>query len=219
MLRKLKRYFADDFVSAEKDVGLTIASLLYDIASEEGIGVLNHGQVFLVYWFKQKNTNSWRQGGLDVSFGSPSPRLKDNGVDSCITINVENELSALFTPTSIKAAKKEGVTEFSDMCTFAVLSSFKNWQKTQFGKRITIFEIPSKQPIAFANSKLYRNAVLAGDESERARLVRDATEGRIKPQVFVQPALTIGHAGTIEQHLRDNDSNFDYVSVSVGIIR
>lgn len=220
MFQKLKRIFADDINSAEKDVGMTIASMLYDIARVEGLDVLHQGQVFLVYWFKRKKgETAWRKGGLDVSFGAPSPRLKDNGVDYCKSFEIKRNLKSLFTSIAIEGAKKQGAEEFSNMCTFAVLTNLNDLRKANFQAPFTVFKIPRQQPAAFASSRSYRNAVLADDESERARLVRDATEGRTRPQIFIQPMITVGHARSIEWHLNDSDSDFEYITHYEGFIR
>ena len=44
MFRKIKRYVVDDIESAEKDVAVTTASLLYDVARDDGVDVLHYGE-------------------------------------------------------------------------------------------------------------------------------------------------------------------------------
>ena len=74
MFRKIKRYVVDDIESAEKDAAVTTASLLYDVARDDGVDVLHYGEVFATKWYTGK------KNGLDITFGAVSPAARGQSV-------------------------------------------------------------------------------------------------------------------------------------------
>jgi hypothetical protein len=213
MFRKIKRYVVDDIESAEKDVAVTIASLLYDVANDEGMDVLHYGRVFATNWAKGK------KNGLDITFGAISAAAHSQSTRySFMSVNIEEELNIKFKNSAIADLKARGAHAFSNACTFLVVNEFNELRRKQLSPPYELFHIPRKQPAARGQSKAYADAVRAGNYEEQAKLVRLSSNGPEK-HLYIKPSLTIGHAETDELKLRESKLEFETYEHYEGFIR
>ena len=212
MFRKIKRYVVDDIESAEKDVAVTTASLLYDVARDDGVDVLHYGEVFATKWYTGK------KNGLDITFGAVSPAARSQSNYSFVSVGIEEELNSKFKKGAIADLKSRGVHAFSSACTFLVINAFNEHKEKFFNLPYKFFHIPSTQPIARGQSKAYVDALRAGNYEEQAKLVRLSTNGPEK-HLYVKPSLTIGHAHVDELELRNSELKFETYEHYPGILR
>lgn len=213
MFRKIKRYFVDNIESAKEDIAVTIASLLYDIAREDGMDVLNYGRVFVTNWAKGK------KNGLDITFGAISAVTDDQStIYSFMSVNIEKELNSKFNNSAIANFKARGALAFSNVCTFLVVNALNEHREQSFNQEYALFHIPKTQPAARGESKAYSDAVKARNNKEQARLVRLSTNGPEK-HLYIKPSLTIGQAAADEVKLRESKLKFETYEHYTGLIR
>ncbi|WP_129433878.1 hypothetical protein [Roseovarius sp. A46] len=204
MFRKVRRYVTNDVSSDEKDISISIASLLYDVARFHGLEVLQNGKVFAVYWWEEAGK------GLDISFGSPSPRQRTADART-VAVSIKEELNKLFRPSIIEELKSNW-KPFIDACTFSALYGFNRDRRKNLNQRYELFEIPRLQPLVEGYSQAFRN----GSESEKVRLITETKRGE-KPHIYMQTALTTGKAKRIESEFGGED--FDYLVATGGMFR
>ena len=215
MFNKIKRYISDDYEKARKDLVETVASLLYEVARDECMDVLHYGTVFIVEWAKPNGT------GLDVTFGSCSPKVYDEDCRTHVkSVKIEEELQKQFKDSAVTDLKARGVQAFSNACTFIVINALNVVEEKLFIPLppLNFFPIPSTQHIVRGQSKAYTEAVKSGNQIEQVRLVRSATNGGKKQHLYIKASLTFVAANNEKDELSKH-GHFDFYESYPGLIR